>query len=108
MARNAKARIETADVRDGFSELIQAVIPAEKIVARIAEGLDATETKLYAFQGMIFDREDLISWTERREYARLAAEMGRYFVPTQKTEGEVEHTGDVKITVEFIGNAAAG
>jgi hypothetical protein len=34
--------------------------------------------------------------------------MGRYFVPTQKTEGEVEHTGDVKITVEFIGNAAAG
>jgi hypothetical protein len=106
-AKTAKAHIETADVQGAFAELIQAVIPSEKIVARIAEGLDATETKLYAFQGMIFDREDLIAWTERREYAKLAAEFGRYFVQTQKTEGEVEHnhSGEVKVTVEFIGGA---
>lgn len=106
-ARAAKAHIETEDVKAAFAELIRAVVPSEKIAARIAEGLDAVETKLYAFQGMIFDREELVAWTERREYAKLAAEYGGYFVATQKFEGELDHSGEVHVTVEFVGDAAS-
>lgn len=107
-ARTAKQHIETDDVREAFARLIQSVIPAEKVVARIAEGMDAIETKFYAFQGMVFDREDCVAWTERREYTKLAAEYGQYFVPTSKTEGEVDHkhSGNVSVTVEFIGAEA--
>jgi hypothetical protein len=82
VARTAKEHIETPDVQKAFAALIQSVIPAEKIVARIAEGLDAMETKVFSFQGMIFDQTDMIAWSERREYAKLAAEYGQYFVPS--------------------------
>lgn len=87
VARTAKEHIETPDVREAFAELIRSVIPAEKIVARIAEGLDAMETKVFSFQGIIFDETELIAWTERREYAKMAAEYGRYFVPKQEISG---------------------
>lgn len=85
VARTAKEHIETPDVRKAFAALIQSVIPAEKIVARIAEGLDAMETKIYAFQGMISDQQELVAWSERREYAQLAAEWGGYFVPAEQS-----------------------
>lgn len=84
VARTAKEHIETEDVREAFAALIREKVPAEKIAARIAEGLDAMETKFYSFQGMVFDEKDVISWTERREYAKLAAEYGAYFVPKQE------------------------
>lgn len=108
VAKTAKQHIETDDVREAFAQLIRATIPAEKIVGRIAEGLDAMETKLFSFQGLVFDREDMISWTERREYAKLAAEFGGYFKPTQRTEGDVNHSGEVKVTVEFVGSVENG
>lgn len=88
VARTAKAHIETEDVKQAFAELIQRIIPSEKIAARIAEGLDATYVKLFAFQGMVFDREEVIAWDERREYTKLAAEYGGYFVPTQRQQIE--------------------
>lgn len=84
VARTAKQHIETPDVQKAFAALIQAVIPAEKIVARIVEGLDAVETKLFSFQGMVFDEVNMVAWTERREYAKLAAEYGEYFVASPK------------------------
>jgi hypothetical protein len=83
-ARNAKAHIETPDVQKAFAALVQAVIPAEKIVARIVEGLDAMETKVFQFQGMRMDSVEMIAWGERREYARMAAEYGEYFVSSPK------------------------
>jgi hypothetical protein len=84
VAKTAKEHIETPDVQAAFAALIQSVIPAEKIVARIAEGLDAMETKVFSFQGMIFDKEEFVSWTERREYLKLATEYGGYFVEPEK------------------------
>ena len=105
VARTAKQNIETEDVREAFAELIRSSIPAEKIAARIIDGLDATETKLYTYEGMIVDERQLIAWSERREYAKLAAEYGGYFVPTQKRELELEHAGEVNVTVEFLGAA---
>jgi hypothetical protein len=87
MAKNAKANIETKDFQAAFAELIRAVIPSEKIVTRIAEGMDATQTNLYSFQGEIFDERDLIAWKERREYTKLAAECGRYYTPKVELTG---------------------
>jgi hypothetical protein len=101
VAKNAKAHIETPDVRKAFSELIQQVIPAEKIVARIAEGLDAMETKVFSFQGMVFDQTDMIAWSERREYAKLAAEYGEYFMPVpQKVEHSGPDGGAIPVSIE--------
>jgi DNA-binding CsgD family transcriptional regulator len=97
VARTAKEHIETPDLRKAFATLIQSVIPAEKIVARIAEGLDAMETKVFSFQGTIFDQTDLIAWTERREYAKMAAEYGEYFVSSPQ---KMVHSG--KVTLEAL------
>lgn len=97
VAKTAKEHIETPDVQKAFAALIQSVIPAEKIVARIAEGLDAMETKVFSFQGMIFDQTDMIAWTERREYAKLAAEYGSYFVTSPQ---KIQHSG--KVTLEGL------
>lgn len=107
MAENAKAKIETAAFKDAFAKLIQAHIPAERIAIRLSEGLDATETKFFQFNGIITDFEDLINWTERREYAKLAAEYGQYHIPRQKHEHEGDIHSDVKVTVEFLGGGGA-
>jgi hypothetical protein len=97
VARTAKEHIETPDVQKAFAALIQAVIPAEKIVARIAEGLDAMETKVFQFQGMQMDSVDMIAWGERREYAKMAAEYGEYFVTSPQ---KIVHSG--KVTLESL------
>jgi hypothetical protein len=97
VARTAKEHIETPDVQKAFAALIRSVIPAEKIVARIAEGLDAMETKVFSFQGMVFDEKDLIAWGERREYAKMAAEYGEYFVSLPQ---KIVHSG--KVTLESL------
>jgi hypothetical protein len=107
MADNAAAKIETREFRDAFARLIQAHIPMERIAQRIDEGLDATETKFFQFNGIITDFEDLINWTERREYAKLAAEYGQYHIPRQKHEHDGEIHNDVKVTVEFLGGSDA-
>jgi len=85
MARNAAAKIETADVRTAFRELMQAVAPAHKIAQRIAEGLDATETKFFQHEGMVTDSREAVAWSERRQYAELAAKYGGHV--EEKTPG---------------------
>lgn len=80
----AKSHIETPEVREAFRELIQKAIPAEKIAQRIAEGLDAEETKFFQKDGFVQDQKNVIAWSERRAYAELASEWGGYFVPRQE------------------------
>lgn len=86
MAAAAGAKIETPDVRRAFQLLIREKIPASKVAARLAEGLDAMETEFAKEKGMITDTRDVIAWSERREYLKLAAEYGGYFVPKQEFE----------------------
>jgi phage terminase small subunit len=86
-ALSAKAHIETPDVRTAFSELIRERIPARKIVNRIAEGMDAQETKFFQQDGKVTDQRDVVAWGERRAYAELAAEFGGYFVPAKEVKG---------------------
>ena len=77
-AHNAKDKIETPDVREAFAALIRQKISADKIAQRIAEGLDAEETKFFQKDGAVVESRDVIAWSERRAYAELAAEFGDY------------------------------
>lgn len=86
MAEKAGSKIETPDVRRAFQLLIREKIPASKVAARLAEGLDAMETEFAKEKGMITDSRDVVAWSERREYLKLAAEYGGYFVPKAEIE----------------------
>jgi hypothetical protein len=83
--------IESEDVKKRFAEIIRSKIPADKIAARVAEGLDAMETKFFASEGIVLDSREVVSWSERRAYAQLAAEYGGYFTPQVEMTGSVVH-----------------
>ena len=85
-ALRVKQHIETPEVRAAFAVIIRKRIPAEKIAKRISEGLDAIETKFFQHEGVITDQRDVIAWSERRQYAALAAEFGDYVVPKRPAE----------------------
>jgi hypothetical protein len=81
MASHATDKIETKDVREAFAALIRETIPPERITKAISEGLDAMETKFFSSEGEVRDSRDVIAWSERRQYAELAAEYGGYHAP---------------------------
>jgi hypothetical protein len=62
-------------VEENFRDIIRRHVPAEKIAMRIAEGLDATETRFATFEGKITDSKECIAYGERRQYAELAAKL---------------------------------
>lgn len=56
------------------SELIPAIAKKAKpshVARRIAEGLDATETKYFAKDGIVTDSRETVNYSERREAATL-------------------------------------
>lgn len=67
-----------------FQDIVRRHLPAEKVVERIAAGLDAKETKFATFEGKITDSRDTIAWGERRMYAELAAKLGGYYQPSER------------------------
>jgi len=75
------------DVRATFAEVMRLQVSPERIAKVISEGLDANETKIFADKGHIVDTKDVVSWSERRQYAALAAEFGGYFVPVERGGG---------------------
>ena len=70
--------IETPTVREAFARLIRRYIPAHKIIERIAEGLDATETKFFQKDGIVTDQVTVVDWPTRLAYCKVAAEYGGY------------------------------
>lgn len=92
MADHATDKIETRDVREAFAALIRETVPPERIAKAISEGLDAMETKFFSSEGEVKDSRDVIAWTERRQYAELAAEYGGYHAPDK---GDREQAGGV-------------
>lgn len=95
-------QLETKDVKDAFSRLIRKRVPAHHIAQRIAEGLDAVETKFFQKDGKIVDTADVVAWGERRQYAELAAKFGGYIAPEKG--GSSVGVG-LQIIVEHIGSA---
>jgi phage terminase small subunit len=67
-----------SDIQSVLGEHIRKIIPAERIAQRMSEGLDAMETVFAKFEGRISDKTEVVSWSERRQYAELAAKMGGY------------------------------
>jgi len=90
-ALSAKAHIETPEVRAAFAELIRERIPARRIAERISEGLDAMKTEFFQKDGVVVETRDVIAWSERRMYAELAAEYGKYHTPQVNVTGNITH-----------------
>jgi hypothetical protein len=85
MAENVAAKIETPDVRQAFAALVRQKIPAERIVERICEGMDAQETVFAKFEGRITDSKQVVSFSERRAYTEMAAKFGN-FIPKDQPD----------------------
>lgn len=98
VALKAKSHIETPEVRAAFAQLMRKKIPAERIAQRISEGLDAMETKFFQKDGVVTDRRDVIAWSERRQYASLAAELGGYHAPPRQESPD----SGAKVLIQFI------
>jgi hypothetical protein len=89
----APSRVENASVKAAFARIVRRAIPAHKLVQRIAEGVDATETVFFQKDGVVLESRDVIAWGERRKYIQLAAEYGGY---VQRGKS------DVNVTAPFI------
>jgi hypothetical protein len=87
MADHAADKIETRDVREAFARLVREMVPPELIAKTIADGMAATETKFFSHEGMVQDQRDVPAWSERRQYAELAAEYGGYDAPAKGDQG---------------------
>ena len=77
-------------VKRAFGDVIREVIPVERLVQRLDEGLDAVEVKVAAFEGKITDQKAFADYGERRAYAELIVKLGGHFVPTSRIESPVE------------------
>lgn len=89
VARAASASIEGPGVRELFQTIARCWIDPELLGKRIAEGLNANETKFFQYAGVVTEQIDVVSWSERRQYAELAARFAGYHV--DKQEVEVKH-----------------
>ena len=87
MADHAADKIETRDVRETFARLVREIVPPEFIAKAIADGMAATETKFFSHEGVVQDQREVPAWSERRQYAELAAEYGGYKAPTKGDQG---------------------
>lgn len=58
----------------------------EKIIERLAEGLDAMETKCFVHEGGVIYSCPLVNFTERRHYVELAVKYGGYYVDKKEIE----------------------
>ena len=86
VAKSVNAHIETPDVKLAFRQAIEKYAPYEKVAQRVAEGLDANETKFFQKDGFVMESKDVIAWSERRMYAELAAQMGDYWTPKMQNQ----------------------
>jgi len=66
------ASIESPSVKAAFARIVRRAVPAHKLAQRIAEGVDAKKTIFFQHQGVVKESRDLIAWSERREYVKLA------------------------------------
>jgi hypothetical protein len=89
VAEHPGAEIETPEVRRALQKAIRAAIPPEKIIQRLAEGLDAEQSQVLTLGGVNNMRTEVLKspdFRERREYLKLAAEYGGYHVQKQEIE----------------------
>lgn len=101
-SENTRAsRVENQTLTASFAKMVRIAVPAHKLAHRIAEGLDAQETKFFQKDGNVVETRDVVAWGERRAYAELAAKFGGYI--ENKKDGTALDLG-VKVVIEHIGN----
>lgn len=88
-ARHAHRILEGANVRAEFQKILRQWVDPDKIGQRIAEGLDAMETKFFHHEGFVVEQREVTAWAERRHYAVLAAQYSGYHADRQEAEHEI-------------------
>lgn len=102
MADKAGEKIFPAAQKE-FREQLDRAIPNAVLIKRIAEGLNAKETRLAQFEGEYTDTRHLTNWSERRRYVELATKLKGYLV--DKVELGGPDGGKIPLTVEGIDEA---
>jgi hypothetical protein len=74
MADTACRRIMPS-VREQFQAELAKRIPLGKLTRRLAEGLDAHETKLFAHEGKVIEERTVIDFGQRRFYIELTSKL---------------------------------
>ena len=87
--------VENSSVKTALARLIRQAVPAHVLVKRIAEGVSAEETKFFQKEGIVTDQRNVIAWSERREYLKLATEYGQYI------ETKADQDAQSKVSVGF-------
>lgn len=101
MADNAGNEIMPR-VRKEFQEQLRRKVPHAKLIQRIAEGLNAKETRLAQFEGDYTDQRHLVNYSERRRYAELALKILGFLVEKVEVGGSEEGPVNLNITVKFV------
>ena len=88
VARSACRILEGPNVRAELEKILRRWIDPEKLGQRIAEGLDAMETRFCRSKGVVSDSREVIAWGERRAYIEMAAKYAGYYVEGQEVAAE--------------------
>lgn len=100
-ARSASGNIEGPAVRAAFQQIIREAVPIEKFKQRMAEGVDATITRYFQFEGTVSDARTDPDFKQRHEYLVTAAKFGGYYV--EKAEIDVnDHTVNPKQRIDEL------
>ena len=101
MADNASHRI-LPGAQEGFRDALAARIPLDHLLTRIAQGLDAMETKLAQKDGQFTGKKDLIAWETRRRYAELTAKLMGYLIERVEIGGAEDAPLTFDLNVNFL------
>lgn len=92
------AIVETKAFKFAFANLIRHRIPAHIIAKRLAEGLDATETRFLVVDKAIVEKQ-VVDFAERRAYLEIAAKYGEYVAPAAEATPSA-----VNVNVTLVGS----
>jgi hypothetical protein len=89
-------------VQEAFRVLLhKAGATDQKLAQRLAEGLDAVETKFFQKEGRVTDSRNVINWSERRNYLELACRI-KDLVPAPPKPVEPIHRQPVQLNVVYM------
>jgi hypothetical protein len=94
-ANTRPSDVENPSGKAALARLMRQAVPLHVLVKRIAEGVSAEETKFFQKEGIVTDQRNVIAWSERREYLKLAAEYGQYI------ETKADQDAQSKVSVGF-------
>ena len=91
VANNTKQKIMSRpEVRQAFQELLDESLPPEKLVRRIREGLDATQTKLVVRSGRRTEAHVIPDYRVRFLYVVLTLKLKGLDIPPAETHEPME------------------